>query len=171
MHNFTFKKVTIILGAIFLFLISPYSSAIFPFIPHVHMPSVIANIVFPGNVTLILIPLLLREGALFFLPGCFVILSLFFHKKSYVHFFTGLVSLLMLLDIAWIIISWKSGVKYEKLDFAITVVVENGLCFFVIYSMIAAYYKWRKLLLLYFSLLFLCLTLTFFAFPWLGESI
>lgn len=171
MYNLIIKKITIILGSLFLFLISPYVSAVFPFIPHIKIPSVIANIAFPGNVTMILMPLLLKDGAFFFIPGCFVILSLFFYKKNYIHFFTGLVSILMMFDIAWIKISWHSGVLYQNIKFVTIVTAENGLCFFIIFLLIAAFYKWREVSFLYFSALFLCLTLTFFAFPWFGESI
>lgn len=171
MRSLTVEKILIIFGALLLFLVSPYVSSIFPLIPHVHMPSKIANIAFPGNITLILIPILLKDGAFFFLPGCFIILSLFFHKKNYIYFFIGLVSILMALDIAWIIITWHGGIKHQKIDFVIAVVAENGLCFSVIFALIAAFHKWSEFLFLYFSALLLCLTLTFFAFPWLGESI
>jgi len=171
MIKFNVEKIAVLLGAMFLFVVSPYVSSVFPFIPHINAPSHIANIIFPGNVLLLLLPLIFWYGSFFFLPSCFIILSIFFRRKNYINFFTMLVSMLMVLDIVWILHSWQGGIRYQKPHFTIGVAIENGLCFFIIYLTIAAYYKWRKCAFLYFSALILCLTLTFFAFPWLGEPI
>lgn len=165
------EKIIITCGAITLFFISPYISSIFPFIAYVNLPGKIMGIELPASVLTILIPLLFRQMAPFFLPGLFVVLSIFSYRKNYIYFFTSLVSIIVFLDIVWIWHSWSGGIKHQGAYFAMIVAVENSICFLLIYACIALFYKFKNITLLFLAALLLCITLTFFAFPWLGEYI
>jgi len=174
MKNLFMKESLVaIVGAILLFLVSPYTWLIFMpdnFLANIYDKAMTHDIM-PLS-TLLYGGLFLWGSFSFFITSIlFALLSLSSGKKSYIYFFVVFVSILMIMNFLWIIHNWSYGLKFQGEYYTIIVTIANGIFFILLYSLVFIFEKTKKNQWIHAANFLFCLMLIFLMFPWLGENI
>lgn len=153
-----FEKIWVAFGSVLLLTMSLFFASIFHLFYIKYLP-----------VTQFLLMFFLGPLSIFIIPGFFIYTSFKIHSKRFLSVFSFAVTLCWILDVFWMINGWAYGIRHQGLNFLINSIFENGILFLLLYVLISIYCKWRRVFLLHFAVLLFFITLSLFAFPWLGE--
>lgn len=156
----TIKFLWISLGALFLFIISPYFDNTWGF-----------HLLLRCNILQFVLAMILQPLSCFILSGLFVIFSIVIHKRKWTIVFIIFVFILEILNGLWFYNSWSYGLRYQGERFVIFMAVINLLCFGSILLLTWLGVKYKNNIFLQVATLGFFVVLAFIAFPWLGESI
>ena len=154
------KFLWISLGALFLFIMSPYFDGKWGF-----------HLLRHFNVLQFILAMILQPLSCFVLSGLFVIFSVQIHKRKWGIVFISFVFILEVLNALWFHKAWSYGFRYQGEHFTIMIAWVNLLCFGLVLLLTGLGVKYKKQLFLHIATLTFFITLAFIAFPWLGESI
>lgn len=156
----TARFLWIFLGALYLFVVSPYFDGKSGF-----------HLIWNVNIFQFVLAMLLQPFSCFILPGLFVVFSVLMHKRKWRVFFIIFVFLLEALNVLWFYKAWPYGLKFQGERFTIFIALINLLCFAAILLLAWLGGRCKNTIFLHIATLGFFIVLAFVAFPWLGESI